>query len=1083
MKKFITIITGIFTILLFTGLLSASEAPLWLRYPSISPDGSKIVFSYQGDLFIVNSEGGRAMPLTRHKARDFKPVWSGDSKKIAFASDRYGNYDIFIISAEGGKAERVTMHSANDIPSDFTADNKSVIFTSSRMDSVKSTFFPSGVLSELYSVGISGKKLPVQLLTSATEDAQISKDGNTIIYHDNKGYEDQWRKHHTSSVARDIWKYSVKSGKHTKLSEFKGEDRNPVWTDGENKIYYLSEKSGTFNVWLLENSKLRQVTNFSKHPVRFLSSAANGTLCFGYNGEIYTLNSNSKPVKLKVVLPVDDSANDTEHLVMRRGATEMALSPSGKEIAFIARGEVFVTSTDYATTKRITNTPEQERSVSFSADGKKLLFAGEREGSWNIYQATIIRKDEKRFYNSTLIKVEALLKSSVETFQPLFSPDGKEIAYLEERDTIKILNLATKKTRTILDKKWNYSYSDGDQWFTWSPDSKWLLVTLNDRMRWSSEVALIKATGKEKFINITNSGYDDSRPVFANKGSMMMWFSDRNGYRSHGSWGAHYDAYGMFFTKEAFDRYKLSKEEFKLLKEKEKADKKKKKAAESKKKSKKKKDKKKKKDVKPLKIDFKNLEERVTRLTIHSSSLADAALSPDGETLVYLARFEKGHDLWSTELRTRKTRLLAKLKSWGGALEFSKDGKDVFLLSRGTIRKINVKSGKQKPVSFNAEMKLNKTKERAYMFEHMWRQVKKKFYREDLHGVDWNFYKKEYSRFLPYINNNYDFAEMASELLGELNASHTGCSYRYRMANSDRTSNFGCFMEHDKKGNLRVAEIIENSPFDTALSRVRKGTVIVSIDGIKLTPFVNYYPYMNRKAGKTVLVQLKNPATKATWYEKVKPISFWKRNSLLYKRWVKTRRLETERLSGGKIGYVHVRGMNSSSFRTAYSEILGRHNDKEAIVVDTRFNGGGWLHDDLATLLSGKKYMTFAPRGRKIGNEPLAKWFKKSIVLMSESNYSDAHMFPYTYKALGIGKLVGMPVPGTGTAVWWENLQDRSITFGIPQLGMLGNDGKYLENQQLMPDYLVKNDYESAAKGRDKQLEKAVEVLLKDVKK
>ena len=175
--------------------------------------------------------------------------------------------------------------------------------------------------------------------------------------------------------------------------------------------------------------------------------------------------------------------------------------------------------------------------------------------------------------------------------------------------------------------------------------------------------------------------------------------------------------------------------------------------------------------------------------------------------------------------------------------------------------------------------------------------------------------------------------------------------------------------------------------------------------------------------------------------------------------------------------------MDDASFRVAYSEILGRHNDKLAIIVDTRFNGGGWLHDDLATLLSGKKYMTFFPRGREISQEPLGKWHKKSIVLMSEGNYSDAHMFPYTYKALGIGKLVGMPVPGTGTAVWWERLIDPSIVFGIPQIGMKGLDGKLLENQELMPDYLVKNDYKSASENRDKQLEKAVKVLLKDLKK
>jgi C-terminal processing protease CtpA/Prc len=193
-------------------------------------------------------------------------------------------------------------------------------------------------------------------------------------------------------------------------------------------------------------------------------------------------------------------------------------------------------------------------------------------------------------------------------------------------------------------------------------------------------------------------------------------------------------------------------------------------------------------------------------------------------------------------------------------------------------------------------------------------------------------------------------------------------------------------------------------------------------------------------------------------------------------------RKETDRLSNGRLGYVHVRGMNSASFRQVYEDVFGKYPDKEGIVIDTRFNGGGWLHDDLAVLFSGKEYVTYVPREQKFGHDPMARWTKKSILLMSESNYSDAHAFPYVYSTLKIGKTVGMPVPGTMTAVWWETLQDNSLYFGMPQVGSVDINGNYLENQQLEPDFKVQQDFDIITKGRDQQLEKAVQELLNELK-
>jgi C-terminal processing protease CtpA/Prc len=264
-------------------------------------------------------------------------------------------------------------------------------------------------------------------------------------------------------------------------------------------------------------------------------------------------------------------------------------------------------------------------------------------------------------------------------------------------------------------------------------------------------------------------------------------------------------------------------------------------------------------------------------------------------------------------------------------------------------------------------------------------------------------------------------------------------------------------------------------------SKIKTGVIIEKIDGVEIQQSTNVNRLLNRKAGKNTLLSLYDPDTEERWEETVKPVSRGRENELRYRRWIANCRQIVDNLSNGRIGYVHVRGMNDRSFRTVYEDVLGRHVNKEALIVDTRFNGGGWLHDDLATFLAGEKYMTFVPRGQNLGEEPQFKWRRPSIVVMSESNYSDAHMFPFAYKALNIGKLLGMPVPGTGTAVWWERLQDRSLVFGIPQVGMVNESGEYLENTQLEPDIRVPLEPGIVSKGRDQQLERAVQELLAEL--
>ncbi len=1059
---------------------AVAQTPLWLRYPAISPDGSTIVFTYKGDLYSVPSAGGQAVPLTMHPAHDFMPVWSPDGKTIAFASDRFGNFDIFVMSASGGSANRLTYHSAHDYPTAFTPDGKNILFNALRVDLDTYADFPNGTMPELYSVPVSGGR-NIQVLTTPSEQAIYSAAGDKIYYHDRKGYENIWRKHHRSSIARDLWSYDLKSGTHTQLTTFNGEDRNPIPDAQGTYLYYLSEESGSFNVHRLTIARPEertQLTTFTRHPVRFLTTSTNNTLCFSYDGEIYTMKNGEQPEKVNIAINVDGRTDAYEIVPINSGATQMVLSPNGKEIAFVVRGEIFITSVEGGVTKRITNTPGQERSISFSPDGRSIVFAAERNSNWDIYKCSIARSEEPYFYASTILKEEPLIATPAEEFQPAFSPDGKEVAFLEERTTLRVFNLATKTTRTIMPGNKSYSYSDGDQYYQWSPDGRWFLVDFLQDNHWIGEVGLVSAGGNAEVINLTQSGYEDNNGKWMMDGKMMIWFSDRDGMKNHASWGAQADVYGMFFTQAAFDRFNLSEEDYNLLKEQEEKDKDKKTDEPAETEKGKSKSATAEKKAEPIQIELRGIEDRKAKLTIHSSDLGDAVLSKDGEKMYYLASFEKGVDLWVTNLRTRETKIITKVGDNGSHLTIDKEGKNLFLLAEGRPMKIQIEPYKKEMIQINGEMLLNKQGELAYIFEHAWRQVLKKFYVKDLHGVDWDFYKKEYARFLPHISNNWEFSEMLSEMLGELNASHTGCSYSPDQKNKDATASLGLVYDQRYKGDgMRVADVLTKGPFDRSESKVRRGVIIERINNETIGANSDIYQFLNRKVDQNTLVALYDPSTKARWEEVIKPISLGEERNLLYQRWVDQREHQVDSLSHGRIGYIHVRGMNDPSYRVLFEEALGKHANKDALIVDTRSNGGGWLHDDLVTFLSGKKYIDIVPRGQHIGFEPQRKWTKSSVVLIGESNYSDAHMFPFAYDTKELGKTIGMPIPGTGTAVWWERQIDPTLVFGIPQVGMVGPDGKFLENTQQEPDILVKNRYEMLVKGRDEQLEKAVEVL------
>ena len=1034
--------------------------PLWMRGGAISPDGASIAFSYMGNIYTVPSVGGEAKQLTTNESYDGTPLWSPDGTELAFASNREGSMDVFVMSAKGGQARRVTTHSFNEYPAAWLGKD-SLLIRRAGNPTVSELTFPGGTFTRIYKVSKNGGR---QTLFSAISMDHISMDGDgRILYNNVKGYEDPWRKHHTSSIARDIYMKDAKGYKQ--MTTFAGEDRNPVWTADGKGYYYLSEKDGTFNVYYATlNGESKQITSFKGNPVRYLSVSNNGVLSFGYDGQLYTMRPGGEPKRVEVKISTDIDTDKVIRTLVSRGATHVAVSPKGKDVAFVLNGDVYVTTMDFSTTKQITETPERERRVDFRADGRAVVYDSERGGIWSIYEAEMVNDKEEVMTYCTEIQEKRLTDGVTTSFQPLYSPDGKKVAYLQNREAICIIDLKSGKSRVAMDAKYNYSYSDGDQYFTWSPDSKWLLADYMGNGGWNNvDVALIDADGKDEPVNLTQSGYTDSHARWVMGGKAMIFASDRAGYRSHGSWGSHRDVYITFFDAEAYNKFRMNKEDRALLEEAEKANKK----------SEKKDSTDKEKKVEPLKLQLDNLNDRTMRITFQSSHLSDAVMNNEGTRLYYLAPHNGNMALWVRDFLEERTELKMQ-RIDAHSLKMDKSGTSCYFIGQGgTLCKLDLNSASIKTIPFEAFTVNQPAKTQEYNFEHIWRQTKEKLYDPEMNGADWDRLYTTYKRYLPHINNGYDFAEMASELLGELNVSHTGCRYH---ASSSRlpVAQLGILPDEAYQGpGIKVAEVLSGGPLDVCKD-IKAGDIIMAIDGQKIEAGIDYYPMLAGKAGKATRLGIKGEKKEIV----VRPISWGKQEELLYKRWVRRNEHMVDSLSGGRIAYVHIEAMDAASFHEFYKNLLSEKNRmRDAVIVDTRHNGGGWLHNDVCIALSGKAYSRFTPRGKFIGNDPFDRWVKPSCMLVCEDNYSNAHGTPWLYKEMGIGKLIGAPVPGTMTAVWWENI--GQYTFGIPQVGTKDNRGNYLENQQLDPDIECYITPENMLLGIDTQIETAVKEMMK----
>lgn len=1061
--------------------VTAAEAD-WFRQAAISPDGETIAFSYLGNIFTVPARGGSATPLTTHAAWEGHPVWSKDGSMIAFASDRYGNKDIFVMPATGGKTTRLTFHQSDDVPTDFHPDGSHILFSSIRQDSAESTigFTRAG---ELYRVRTNGGT-PEMVLTTPASEARYNEDASQIIYRSETGYENEFRKHDKSPFSRDVWVVDLSSGTHTNLTNMPGGDHSPVFGDRAGRSFFVSDRDGIFNVYRQRGDDIEALTNFTDHPVRSLSRAEDGTLAFTNHGELYTLKS-GRLRKLAVTPVVSVPEGETIMLDVASRADEFALSPDGKEIAFVAHGNVFVTSVDYATTRQVTDTPEEEADVAFSADGKSLYYSSERDNKWSLYEVSKAEDSEPYFYAATSLDEQRIDLPVEHAYQPTPSPDGKKLAFMGNTRTLMVLERESGELHEITTPLETYNTAARGTTFAWSPDSQNLVYDMSSNGRlFFSNIAIRPFDASAPARDISLSGYTDTAPAWHPSGDAITWFTARYGRRDHGSHGTEFDVMAGFLTDDAWTKFLRSKEDIELAEKREKDAKKDEKEEESDDADKKEEAEK----VKPTPITWERLDKRQQRLTIHSSDLSNAVLSKDMDKLFYVSSFEGGYDLWVQNFKEEETKKITSLGNRVAGIELSNDGKTLVALADGRLKTIAVGNGQSKSVQVRARMALDAAAERQYLFDHAWKQADDWFYKgDDKHGRNWDAVYAAYKPKVASIAHNRDMAELLSEVLGELNASHTGARYRANGGNPngrDRTASLGAIYDMTSTENgLTIDYLYPEGPLARTEGDVAVGDRITAINGTAIDAGTNYFDLLNNEAGSRVRVTLSRADCGEAYSVVVKPASAGEEGGWAYERWIEGRQADVERLSNGRLGYVHLPFMADSVYRRTYRDVFGKYFAADGLVVDSRWNRGGDLMEDLIRLLTSGdfEYTRNAPFGTPQQGEPLTRWTKPTIVLMNEANYSDGHCFPTAYKNVNGGLLVGTPVTGTCSYVWWERSITGDIIFGVPTLGIFDPEGDWLELKDTQPDIEVYNSPEDRAAGRDTQLETAVNALIESL--
>jgi tricorn protease len=1011
-------------VLLLVGVAHSQEPIRFARTPDISPDGKQVTFSYLGDIWSVETIGGIARPVTMHEAHDLYPVFSPDGRWIAFTSNRHGSYDVYVVSAQGGKPRRLTFDSAADLVNGWSPDGKQVLFSSSR-----STAFPPGF--DLFTVPVEGGRVR-QITPDEGRDGVFSPQGDRIAYV--RGAGTWYRKGYRGSSNDDVWICNADGSNNRRLTDFNGQDTSPMWSADGQSVYYVSEYFSTQehpvgNIVCQDaagKSKPRQVTFHTQDSVRRARISRDGEwIVYECGPDLWVISTkDGNPRRLAIEVHADDKTNTERTVTLTSGASEFAVSPDEKHVAFVVHGQIFLVPTEGGKATRMTESTAYDHGVVWSSDGKKILFSSDRNGHEDLYLLEPDDVEHPELTRAHKFKTKQITFTPEEETSVSFMPDGKRVGF------IRAGKLWTMKPDGS-DQKVLVNESEVID-YEWSPDSKWVAYARMDGS-FASEIYIVPVAGGTPH-NVTRYATFNTGITWSKYGHKLAFISQRRQSQS---------LYVLSLQRPAVPGAPRSDD-----------------------------------------IDWDDIHLRVSQPA--PFAVEEGAIAPDGRRVAFRTAGQAGSDLWVANVDGGQMSRLTAGNQHPQQITWSKQatGRLYFRDGSGSLRMGMVGVGEPGRISFQAKLTIRRDEEFAEMFEQSWRALADNFYDPKYHGADWNAVHEKYRPLVKHVALKEDLYSLISLMMGELNASHLGIM-GFQHAPDETTAELGLLFDESYTGpGLKVAEILKHGPADKRGFNLKQGDVIIGIDRTPLTDRTEVSRLLNDKVNEVVLLDVidgKNP--KLHRRVEIQAISRDRASSLMYERWVAHNAQRVAERSGGKIGYIHIPSMDEAGLDRFLRSLYSDNFDKDAIVLDVRFNGGGFTHDQILNYLGGHEHTWFRQR---YGGEGLVlrshdrKWTRPLVLLINNRSYSDAEIFPNAFRTLGLGKLVGQPTGGYVIGTSAIRLIDGSL-FRVPRLGVYTAKGINMEKEGVAPDVLVEPQPDQLAKGIDVQLDRAVDVLKQDV--
>lgn len=1068
--------------------LAAAEA-VFPRHLAPSPDGSEIAFSWQGDVWVVDAAGGAARRLTIHPAYDHWPRWSPDGREIVFVSDRWGNDDLFVMAVDGGAPRRLTHHSSGEALGGFWPDGGSVVFAAYR----GVTRHPH---PEIYRADLDGGT-PTRLADVLGRQPAVSPDGSSVAFV--RGRSARYRKDYEGAANRDVWILDLESGEAAPLTDWDGDDEAPMWGP-EGRVWWVSQEDGTANLWSArpDGGGNRRHTDFSGDGPRDPAMAADGSLvAFEVGPEAWVHDvASGESRRLTIEVPGDALYNDHEWRTKTTGASDYAVGEDEDALAVVVDGEVWVMDLDRTESHRVTHTPQRESSVAWTADGSALLFVSDRTGVEELWLArpAVPGADPRTADDWEEFR---LTTGDVPSWLPVLSPGGESVAYVRDYGELVVAPFdagaplpeeegvegeeapeaeesdaedgeaaaeeAVEEPSAPEDRRRppvvgeGVTLRTGWDWpiVAWSPDGAWIAWAVED-IEHNSDVWVAAADGSVGPVNVSAHPDSDGWPAWSENGRVLAFSTRRTGDTS--------DIWYVYLRESDEDLTDRDRKD--LWKEEDEA----------------------RKDDDPdtwVEIDLDGIAFRVRPLTRHDGDESQPLVTAAGDRVVFRGDHD-GADLYSVAL-TGGSAVKITSGHAPGQVRWGPGGDVWYRRSNGTVWSTKATKSQMASHQFSVRWRVDRRAERAQVFDEAWRWMDRGFYDPGHHGADWDAVYDLYRPWALAAAHPRDFDAAMDIMLGELNGSHLGYYGRVPSVgeSSESTGHLGVVFGVEESG-VRVLRVIPDGPADTEEAGLVAGDLITAVEGVPLGG-ANLHSLLVDTIGKPVGLSLfgeDGEEREAT----VRPISYGSQRNLLYEEWVDDRRALVGEWSGGRLGYLHIRGMNTSSLERFEAELYSIGHGREGLVVDVRDNGGGWTTDYLLAMLMVRRHAYTRPRGAAedaLGYPqsrlPMYAWPHPIVVICNEGSYSNAEIFSHAVQTLGRATLVGVPTHGAVISTGGRSLIDGS-SMRYPFRGWYtADDLSNMENGAAVPDVLVVSDLADEWGMTDAQLAEAVETLLREM--